>query len=178
MLTGTWPIFAVNANRSLPVNSRPNKGLALLGLTGLIAFLVIMLVVIVVMASWVRKTGKEKLTRSTLESLASALMVYSQATGQFPPTVSSNAQLLDYLNSVPQARQAADAMPPYVFRTSEAGKEILDGWTRPLTYVFDPASARPELISKGPDPADPTDDIYAQGLRPMILSGLPNQQPQ
>lgn len=165
MLTGTWPIFAVNTTPLLPVNSRPNKGLALLGLTALIAFLVIMLVVIVVMASWVRKTGKEKLTRSTLESLASAVMVYNQATGQFPPTVSSNAQLLDYLNSVAQARRAVDAMPPYVFRTSAAGREILDGWARPVTYCLEPTSRRPELISKGPDSQDPTDDIYAQGLR-------------
>ena len=178
MLTGNQPVLAVDTNPLLPGDSPSRKGLALLGLTGLIAFLVIMLVVIVVMASWVRKTGKEKLTRSTLESLASAVMVYNQATGQFPPTVSSNAQLLDYLNSVPQVRRAVDAMPPYVFRTNAAGKEILDGWARPVTYVFDPASVRPELISKGPDPADPTDDIYAQGLRPMMLSGLPNQQTQ
>ena len=194
MFPRAWPIFTANARRASrlsldgeagrprgrfsPGGSRPNEGLALLGLMGWMVFLTIMLVAIVAMGSWVRKTGKEQLTRRTLEALASAVLVYHQATGEFPPEVSSNSQLLDYLNSLPAARESVQAMPPYVFRTTAAGKEILDGWSRPLSYVYDPASHRPELISKGPDSEDLSDDLYAEGLRPAILSSLPNQQPR
>ena len=178
MFRRAWPIFTVSSERFSRGDPRRNKGLALLGLMGWMVFLAIMLVAIVAMASWVRKTGKEQLTRRTLEALASALMVYHQAAGEFPPTVSSNSQLLDYLNSVPSAREAVQAMPPHVFRTTTAGEEILDGWSRPLIYVYDPAAHRPELISIGPDSEDPADDLYAEGLRPTIVSGLPNQQPR
>jgi len=194
MFARAWPIFTVNPRRASrlsldgeagrprgrfsPGDPQPNKGLALLGLMGWIVFLTIMLVAVVVMASWVRKTGKEQLTRRTLQGLSFALMVYHQATGEFPPTVASNSQLLDYLNSLPAAREAVQAMPPYVFRVTAAGhKEILDGWSRPLSYVYDPASRQPELISKGPDNQDLTDDIYAEGLHSMALSCSP-EQPQ
>ena len=156
---------SVNPKQSLPRNPRQMEGLALLGLTVLMAFLVIVLVAVVVIASWVRQSGKEQLTRRTLKALAGALIVYNQTTGEFPPTVASSTQLLDRLNSVPPARQALQAMPPHVFRTTTGGKEILDAWARPLTYVFDPAAKRPELISKGPDAEDPADDLYARGLR-------------
>jgi len=177
MFRRAWPIFSLNPNQFSPGNPQPNKGLALLGLMGWMVFLTIMLVAIAAMGSWVRKTGKEQLTRRTLEALASAVLVYNQATGEFPPTVSSNSQLLDYLNSLPPAREAVQAMPPYVFRTTAAGKEILDGWSRPLSYVYDPVSHQPELISKGPDSQDLTDDLYAQGLHSMTISGSP-EQPQ
>ena len=156
---------AANPEQSLPRNPRQTEGLALLGLTALMAFLVIVLVAVVVVASWVRQSGKEQLTRRTLNALAGALIAYNQATGEFPPTVASSAQLLDHLNSVPPARKALQAMPPHVFRTTTSGKEILDAWARPLSYVFDPAAKRPELISKGSDAEDPADDLYAQGLR-------------
>ena len=154
----------LHPNRSL-LSSRPQgKGIALLGLMALMAFLVIILVMLVVTASWVRQSGKEQMTRRTLQALAAAVIAYDQATGDFPPAVSSNVQLLNYLNSVDPARKAVQAMPPHVFRNTAAGKEILDGWGRPLTYVSDPAAKMVRLFSQGLDADDPADDLYAEGL--------------
>ena len=147
-----------------PTVAGHRQGLALLGLAGLMAFLVILLVVTVVLASWVRQSGKERLTCRTLDALAAALAEYHQATGDFPPTVDSNAQLIACLNQLAPARAAVEAVPPHVFRATSAGNEILDGWGRPISYVFDAAAKRPQLFSQGPDPDDPADDLYAESL--------------
>ena len=164
MLARAWPILEKSPYRTLPVSARQREGLALLGLAAVMAFLVIVLVATVVVASWVRQSGKEQLTARTLKALAGAVMVYQKTTGEFPPTVSSNAQLLEYLNKVQPAREALESMPAYVFRNTAAGKEILDGWARPVSYIFDAAAKRPTLVSQGPDSADPADNLYAEGL--------------
>ena len=158
------PMLQKSPNRTVPVDVGHRKGLALLGLAGLMAFLVIVLVVAVVLASWVRQSGKERLTCQTLDALAGVLRVYHQATGEFPPTVSSNAQLIEYLNKVEPARKAVEDMPAHVFRSTSSGNEILDGWGRPVSYVLDAATNRPKLISEGPDGDDPADNLYAEGL--------------
>ena len=156
--------LVLNSKRSLLGSGPQSRGIALLGLTALMAFLVIILVVLVVTASWARQSGKEQLTRRTLQALAAAIIAYDQDTGGFPPAISSNAQLLKCLNSVDPARKAVLAMPPHVFRNTAAGKEILDGWGRPLTYVSDPAAKMVRLFSQGLDADDPADDLYAEGL--------------
>ncbi|NIA06841.1 MAG: hypothetical protein GWP14_04240 [Actinobacteria bacterium] len=158
------PTLQKSSNRTLPVDVGHREGLALLGLAGLMAFLVIVLVVTVVLASWVRQSGKERLTYRTLNALADAVRVYHQTTGEFPPTVPTNAQLLEYLNKVEPARKTVENMPPHVFRNTTAGKEILDGWGRPVSYVLDTATKRAKLISEGPDGDDPADNLYAEGL--------------
>lgn len=146
-------------------NGRANrKGMALLGLAGVMACLVILLVATVVLASWVRQSGKERLTCRTLDALALAVQEYHQAGGEFPPTVSSNAQLVACLNSVEQSRAAVQAMQPHVFRDAAGGPEILDGWARPLSYALDSTTARPQLFSQGQDPDDPADNLYAASL--------------
>ena len=158
------PKLGKNASQTVPVNAGHKEGLALLGLAGLMAFLVIVLVVTVVLASWVRRSGKERVSCQTLNALAGALRVYQQATGEFPPTVASNAQLIEYLNKVEPSRKALEDMPTYVFRTTTGGNEILDGWGREVSYVLDAATKRPRLSSEGPDGDDPADNLYAEGL--------------
>ena len=158
------PTLGKSPNRTVPVNVGHREGLALLGLAGLMAFLVIVLVVTVVLASWVRQSGKERLTCRTLDALAGALRVYHQTTGEFPPTLPSNAQLIECLNEVEPARKAVEDMPAYVFRTTTDGNEILDGWGREVSYVFDAATKRPKLTSEGPDGDDPADNLFAEGL--------------
>ena len=156
-------------------------GLTLLSLVGLMVLLVILLVAMVATASWVRQSGRERLTRRTLESLAQAVKVYQQSTGEFPPAVSSNADLLRYLGSVQASGQALQEMPAYAFRSTAGGREILDGWSRPLqyVYVFDPKSNnrnnRPELFSHGRDAQDPADDLYADSLRTVPMTDLPER---
>ena len=147
-----------------PATAARRKGLALLGLAGVMACLVILLVATVVLASWVRQSGKERLTCRTLDALALAVQEYHQAGGEFPPTVSSNAQLVACLNSVEQSRAAVQAMQPHVFRDAAGGPEILDGWARPLSYALDSTTARPQLFSQGQDPDDPADNLYAASL--------------
>ena len=146
------------------------KGLGLMGLMGWLGVLVIVLVGIVAAANWARQSGRERLTRRSLDKLAEAVAAYKQAEGEFPPAVSSNAELLKYLDSAEPARKSLEAMGEYVFRVTSKGREILDGWARPLRYVFDgAANARPELVSDGPDGQDPADDIYAQRLGPTFM---------
>ena len=164
MRTNARPILEKSSNRRPAANIRQRKGIALLGLAGLMAFLVIVLVVTVMAASWVRQSGREQLTYRTLEALADALKVYQQAAGEFPPTVSSNAQLLAYLNTVEQSREAVEGMPAHMFHITTAGREILDGWGRPVRYISDAAAKRPKLVSEGPDGDDPADNLYAEGL--------------
>ena len=141
------------------------KGLGLMGLMGWLGVLVIVLVGIVSAANWARQSGRERLTRRSLSALAGALGAYKQAEGEFPPGVSNNAELVRYLESVEPARELLEAMEGYVFRVTSQGREILDGWGRPLRYVFEGgADAQPELVSDGPDGQDKADDIYAQGF--------------
>jgi type II secretory pathway pseudopilin PulG len=143
------------------------KGVALLNLLGLMVLLVIMLVVIVATASWVRQSGRESLTRRTLESLSQALAMYEESAGDFPPAVSSNAELVRHLGSLESSGQVLKAMPAYAFRHTPGGREILDGWGRPLRYAL--SGTRAELISEGRHADDHSDDVH----RSVPKSSLP-----
>ena len=153
------------------------KGLGLIGLMGWLGVLVIILVGTVAAANWARQSGREELTRRSLDKLAQAVAAYKQSEGDLSPGVASNAELLKYLNSVEPARKSLATMGGYVFRPTSNGNEILDGWARPLRYVFDGnANARPQLVSDGPDGQDEADDIYAQGLGPTFVGEGFNDQ--
>ncbi len=159
-----------NCKEPLAAEKPQPKGLALLGLMGWLGFLVILLVGVVAAASWARQSGRQKLSRQCLKTLAEALIAYRQAEGGFPPTVSCNAELVKYLKSVGSAKECLEGMGEHVFGTTSTGREILDGWGRPLRYVFDGGPGqRPELKSQGPDPDDPADDIYAEGLQAVFI---------
>ena len=146
------------------------RGSAMLGMMLWISFSLILLVALVATANWARQSGQLLLTRQCLNNLAEALVAYKHAEGQFPPTAPSNAQLLKYLNSIPQAQQRLEEMQEYVFDNTPSGPEILDGWARPLQYVFDSRTGqRPQLKSQGPDPNDPADDIYAHLMQPVFI---------
>ena len=159
-----------NCKGALTADKPQPKALGLLGLMGWLGFLVILVLGIVAAASWARQSGRQMLTRQCLRTLAEALVAYRQAEGEFPPTVSSSAELLKYLKSLPAAQQRLQDMGEHVFDTTTTGRQILDGWGRPLRYVFDGAPGqRPELKSQGPDPDDPADDIYAEGLQEVFI---------
>ncbi len=159
-----------NCRGALAAEEPEPRGLGLLGLMGWLGFLVILLVGVVAAANWARQSGREKLTRQCLNALGEALVAYRQAEGEFPPTVSSSAELVKYLKSVAAAQERLEGMGEHVFDTTSRGREILDGWGRPLRYVFDGgAGQRPELKSQGPDPDDPADDIYAEGLQAVFI---------
>ena len=146
------------------------RGLSLLGLMVCLSFLVIVLVGIVAAGKWARWSGRQRLSRQCLASVAEALWAYKESEGEFPPAVSSNAELVKYLESAGAARECLEDMGGYVFRDTSQGREILDGWGRPLRYVFEGgAGQRPELLSAGPDEDDPTDDIYAEGLKAVFM---------
>ena len=169
-------IWDQNCKRAVPPEQGQRKGLGLLGLMGWLGFLVILLVAIVAAASWARQAGREKLTRQCLKAVEQALLAYRQAEGEFPPTVSNSVELVKYLKSVGPAQKRLEEMGEHVFRTTSRGKEILDGWGRPLRYVFDGgAGQRPELKSQGPDEDDPADDIYAEGLQAVFIEHSPKR---
>ncbi len=163
-------VWGRNCHGPLAAEELEPRGLALLGLMGWLGFLVILLVGIVAAANWARQSGRQKLTRQCLKTLAEALVAYRQAEQEFPPTVSCSAELVKYLKSVPPAQQRLEGMREHVFHTTNTGRQILDGWGRPLRYVFDGGPGqRPELKSQGPDPDDPADDIYAEGLQAVFI---------
>lgn len=143
------------------------KGVALLNLLGLMVLLVIMLVVIVATASWVRQSGRESLTRRTLESLSQSVAMYEESAGEFPPAVSSNAELVRYLGSVESSGRVLEGVPAYAFRHTPGGREILDGWGRPVRYAL--SATKAELISDGRHADDHSDDI----LRSVPKSSQP-----
>ena len=146
------------------------RGSAMLGMMPWISFSLILLVALVATANWARQSGKLLLTRQCLDTLAGALVAYREAEGEFPPTVSSTAELIKRLNSIPDARLRLEEMQEQVFDTTSSPGQILDAWARPLQYVFDRQTGqRPQLKSQGPDPNDPADDIYAHLTQPVFI---------
>ena len=163
------PAFSSNRKGDLTAEMPKPRGLALLGLMLWLGFLVILMMAVVATANWAKQSGQQLLTRQSLNTLGEALLAYKQAQGEFPPTSSSTAELLQHLKSTPQAQQLLEQMTEHIFDTTSKGSEILDGWGRPLQYVFDAATGhRPELKSQGPDQNDPADDIYAQALQDIF----------
>ena len=164
---------------ALPLKAPEPSGLGLAGLMAWLVFLVIVLVTLVATSNWARMSGRDRLSRQSLAHVAHAVLAYKQATGEFPPAVSSNAELIKYLNSAKPSKDRIDAMPQHILGTTTKGKEILDAWGRPLRYVFDAgAGATPELISNGPDTDDPTDDIYNETLKTASLESSTEEPAQ
>ena len=144
-------------------------GLTLPGLMGLMGSLVILLVVLVGVANWVRQSGKERITRGTLETLSRALAEFERAKGVFPQAVSSNSQLLGQLEEVEASRKVLADLGEHVYRDTAGGKEILDGWARPVRYSVEGSGPRRgRVFSDGPDEQNRADDIYAEGLGPLL----------
>ena len=161
---------SLNRKEDLIVKMPEPRGSALLVLMEWLGFLVLLLVAAVAAANWTSQSGRQILTRQCLDTLAEALVAYKQVEGEFPPTVASTGELMKYLKSVPQAQQRLEQMAEHIIDPTSGGQEILDGWSRPLRYVFDSgAGQRPELKSQGPDPNDPADDIYAPALQAVFI---------
>ena len=152
-------------------------GLSLPGLIGLMSFLVILLVVLVGSGSWVRQSGRQRITRRTLVALDRALVAYNQAAGEFPQRIQSNAQLLERLNGTKASRDILVDLPEHVYKDTARGREILDGWGRPLRYALGGSAAkRGRVFSDGPDQQDRADDIYAQDMGPGLFGDLDQRQ--
>ena len=159
----------------LPTRQTQGNGFALLGLLAWLGFLIIVLVATVSLADWLRQTGREKISRQGMQALANALSVYAQDQGAFPPAA-TGAELTSYLHKVDQAKEAMENTGDYVFRQTSKGREILDGWSRPIRYVLPPDAAKaPVLISEGPDANDPADDIYMEDWKVRVEIAPPGR---
>jgi prepilin-type N-terminal cleavage/methylation domain-containing protein len=93
-----------------------------------------------------KEQGNEKLCRSTMEVLDTAIEQYYDYRGEFP---SSGVSLYQQLYGVPTSRKICEQIQA----SQVAGFEFIDPWGEPLDYQYDAIAGEtfPVIVSGGPD---------------------------
>jgi len=129
----------------------PKLGMTLLEVLIVLSTIMILAGAVLVGGKTLRQRADERLTRSLLEVLNTALQVYYDENGTFP-----TGGLYQALNASPGSRKIAEAVSASLIKNGS----YRDAWDTPIVYVYQADMVFPTLIACGPDQMpDTRDDI-------------------
>ena len=147
------------------LDSPRSEGFTLTELLVVLLILAIGVALIVGVATTVQETARAEETKNIQRVLLAGLKAYYKSEKAFPHGdggPESSETLLTGLRTVAQGRKKLRHLPKHAISEDTSGRRrLVDGFGNPMLYFQSGglSGKAPRLISQGPDPLDPTDDI-------------------
>ncbi len=142
------------------------EGFTLIELLVVLLILAIGIALIVGVATTVQETARAEETKNIQRVVLAGLKAYYLSGEKaYPPGdggADSSETLLTGLRTVAQGRKELRRLPKHAISEDSSGRRrLVDGFGNPMLYFQSGglAGETPRLVSQGPDPLDPTDDI-------------------
>ncbi|OHB55818.1 MAG: hypothetical protein A2173_10225 [Planctomycetes bacterium RBG_13_44_8b] len=151
-----------------------HSGLTLVELLVAITIMAILAAGLYTVSSRVEKQAKEKLTKSTIDNLCTALEQYHDFYGKFPditvagdypPDCNGIERLYHSLGLAPDAKKILGKLHPSMIVDNEKNEspaaiypEIVDAWGQPFRYTYSSGNNFPVITSAGPNKKSGDDD--------------------
>ena len=135
-----------------------NRAFSLVELLVVVAILGVLAGAILGVGRRIKTQAEEKLARSTISILVSAIEQYHSFWGHFPAEegydpAQRGGALYRQLYVTPEARALCASISETQFGDTNGDDllEVLDPWSEPIDYHYTPGWTFPELLSGGPD---------------------------
>lgn len=157
-------------------NCRNNKGFSTIEVLAAVAIVIILATIVLGVGRRLKTQAEEKLARSTIGILVTAIEQYHEFWDEFPDPgggtepIERCEQLYEQLYSTPSSRSFCEKIDATLIGdTSEPPNdelEFLDPWGQPLDYIYSDGDSFPEVISGGPDsdPCTLADNISSRNM--------------
>jgi len=136
------------------------NGFSLLELLAAVAIVITLAMIVLGAGKRLKTQAEEKLAKSTIQILVTAIGQYHQFWDEFPAVtdpcdtpVERSEQLYEQLYSTPSSRSFCEKIDATMIGDTDGDNEFefLDPWDRPLDYIYSAGDSFPEVISGGPD---------------------------
>jgi type II secretory pathway pseudopilin PulG len=156
-------------------NCRKNKAFSTIEVLAAVAIVIILATIVLGVGKRLKTQAEEKLAKSTIGILVTAITQYHEFWNEFPTTdpcalpVVHSEQLYRQLYSTPASRSFCEKIDATLIGDTDGDDddddlEFLDPWARPLDYRYSDGDSFPVIESGGPDPCTQADNISSRDL--------------
>lgn len=155
-----------------------NRGFSTLEVLAAVAIVITLAMIVLGVGKRLKTQADERLARSTIQILVTAIGQYHQFWNEFPavtdpcdPPVEHSEDLYSQLYSTPSSRRLCEQIQATQIGDTDGDDdddelEFLDPWGWPLDYIYSAGDSFPEVISGGPDgdPCTLADNISSRNM--------------
>lgn len=162
---------------NLDMSCEKNKGFSTIEVLVAVSIVIILATIVLGVGKRLKTQADEKLAKSTIQILVTAIGQYHQFWDEFPAVTDPcdspaehSEELYRRLYKTPNSKSLCEQIQPtQIGDTSDPPNdelEFLDPWGRPLDYIYSTGDSFPEVISGGPDgdPCTTADNISSRGM--------------
>jgi len=154
------------------INYRKNRGFSTLEVLAAVTIVIILATIVLGVGKRLKTQANEKLAKSTIQILVTAIGQYHQFWNEFPnpdddPCLSHAENLYSQLYKTPSSRSFCEKIDATMIgdtNNDEENLEFLDPWGNALDYIYNAGDSFPEVISGGPDPCTTADNISSRNM--------------
>ena len=158
------------------MSCRKNRAFSTIEVMAAVSIVIILAAIVLGVGRRLKTQADEKLAKSTIQILVTAIGQYHQFWDEFPAvdldeqTIEHGEDLYRQLYSTPNSKRFCEKIDSTMIGdTSEPPNddlEFLDPWGRPLDYIYIAGDSFPEIISGGPDgdPCTRADNISSRNI--------------
>ena len=173
---GLWPtrFLCPCAGGSLDMRiCRKKRAFSTLEVLAAVAVVIILAMIVLGAGKHLKTQADEKLAKSTIQILITAIEQYYQFWNEFPAQsgmkpVERCEQFYEQLYSTPSSRSLCEKIDAMLIGDNDVDRmlEFLDPWGRPLDYMYSAGDSFPLVISGGPDgdPCTTADNISSRDM--------------
>ncbi len=150
-----------------------NRGFSTLEVLAAVTIVIILAMIVLGVGKRLQTQADEKLAKSTIEILVTAIGQFYEFWDEFPDPIGTNPverceQLYEQLYSTPNSKSICEQIQATQIGSADSGTgfEFLDPWDEPLDYRYSPGDSFPVIVSGGPDsdPCTLADNISSKDL--------------